>query len=96
VTEICHMALLAHTLRGVKFRLEMFSKEGHFTPEVEAVFRPYFHSHRSGPIEICHVSIPEHGLRAVQVTLKSARNERHFTCQAETLFVRISPRIGAG
>jgi hypothetical protein len=57
VTKICHMALLAYSLRSVEFRLKSVSNEVGFTLEAETVFRPYLPSHCCGVTEICHNAI---------------------------------------
>jgi hypothetical protein len=37
------MALPMHSLHALQFRLKSVGNEGHVTPEVERVFRPYLH-----------------------------------------------------
>jgi hypothetical protein len=90
VTEKYHVALPAHGLHAVQFRLKSVSNEGHFTLETETVFLPYPSSHCIGMTEISHVALPDHAPKAMQVWSTSFSNEGHFTREAET-FSSLSP-----
>jgi hypothetical protein len=64
------MALTSHELQIVQVRLNSVSNEGHFTLEVEAIFRLYLLSHYIGVTQINHTALPAHALRARLVRLK--------------------------
>jgi hypothetical protein len=80
------MALTAHALQAVKFRMKSVNNERHITSEAEIVLLLYLPSKCSGVTEICHVALHTHALRAVKVKLKSFSNEGHFPFEAETVF----------
>jgi hypothetical protein len=64
------MAFSALALGAVQVTLESVSNGGHFSLEVETVFRPYIHSHCSGMTEICYMALTTHALPAMEVRLK--------------------------
>jgi hypothetical protein len=80
------MALPAHALEVVEVRLKSVNNEGHFTLQVETVFRPHLLSPCSGATEVCDMALHARALRAVQVRLKSVSNEGRFSLEAETVF----------
>jgi xanthine dehydrogenase iron-sulfur cluster and FAD-binding subunit A len=91
VSEICRMALSAPALQAVQVRFISFSSEGHFTLEVESVFRPYRPSQCCAATEILEMAIPAHAPQSVRLRFKSVSKQRHFTLVDETTFRPLSP-----
>jgi hypothetical protein len=75
------MALTAHALQAVQFRLKSVSNEGHFTLEAESVSHPYLPPPYSGRTEVSYMAHKAKALTAVQVTLRPVSKKRHFTMQ---------------
>jgi hypothetical protein len=76
----------ANALRVLQIRLKWVSNEGHFTLDLETIFRPYLPCRCSGLTETCHMVLPAHAREAVQVSFKSVCYAGHFTLDLETIF----------
>jgi hypothetical protein len=70
--------------------------QGYYTPEAETTVGQHLAFHCSEMNETSDVALHSHALYAVHGWLKSFRKELYFTLEDESLFVRISPFIGAG
>jgi hypothetical protein len=61
------------------------SNKGHFTPEAEAVSRPYLASHMRRVTQLSQVALSPNASQPVEVWSKSGSNEGHFTLEAEAV-----------
>jgi hypothetical protein len=77
------MVLPAHAVKSVQVYLKAVSNEGHFTLEVETVFRPYLPYDWSGVTEQYQMVLTVPGLQAVQDMLKSVSNKAEFNLEDE-------------
>jgi hypothetical protein len=91
VTEICFMALLAHSLLAVEVRLKSGSNESLLTLETETVYRPYLLSHCRGVTEILNMVHSAHALETMQIRFKCVSDDRKFSLEAEKVFPSYFP-----
>jgi hypothetical protein len=91
----CGVALFEHGLQAAQFWWDSVSKEGPFTREAEAGFRPWRASHYSGLTETSHAALTAHALQAMHVWNRLV-TKGHLLEMPKGVLVLFSPRIAAG